>query len=270
MLRTRILTAAVALPLAVAGILWLPNAAVAAILGFVLAVGAWEWARLIGLQAVGVRGTYTVLAALLFGLLWLNTHPTVAVGVPWLAMLWWLLAALLVARFPRGWDVSVGQIPLSAGLGLLILGAAFDALVRLHVSGPGPALMLFVFVLVWAADTGAYFAGHALGRRKLAPRVSPGKTWEGAGGGIVAAALVSAAAAWYFGYWPSGAASFVVLAAISAVFSIVGDLTLSMFKRQAGLKDSGTLFPGHGGVLDRLDSVLAAAPCFFFCFTYLL
>jgi phosphatidate cytidylyltransferase len=131
------------------------------------------------------------------------------------------------------------------------------ALARLHAHGP--QLLLFLFLLVVAADVGAYFAGRRFGRNKLAPRVSPGKTWEGVLGGFVAAALLAAFGVWWFAV---DAPRFLGLCMIVVVASIIGDLTESLFKRHAGLKDSGTLLPGHGGLLDRVDSVTAAAPVF--------
>ena len=119
--------------------------------------------------------------------------------------------------------------------------------------------MLFLLLLVWAADIGAFFAGRSFGRLKLAPQVSPAKTWEGVLGGLGAAALVAAAGAWWFDL---PRVAFLSLCLAVALISVVGDLTESMFKRYAGLKDSGSVFPGHGGVLDRIDSVTAAAPLF--------
>jgi phosphatidate cytidylyltransferase len=140
---------------------------------------------------------------------------------------------------------------------LFALVPVWLALVRLHEQGP--QLMLFLLLLVVAADIGAYFAGRALGKHKLAPRVSPGKTWEGVGGGLVAAAMMAAFGVWWF---DMDAVPFMALCIVVAIASVVGDLTESMFKRHAGLKDSGNLLPGHGGVLDRVDSVTAAAPVF--------
>lgn len=263
MLRTRILTAVVVLPLAVAGILWLPTAAVAAVLAALLAVGAWEWARLASLTSVIARRGFVVAGLVVFALLW---YPPVRAATAWavllLAVLWWLAAVVLVARFPRGWDLSVGVPAVAAALGLLVLAAPYVGLVTLHAGSQGAALMLLMFVLIWAADTGAYFAGRAWGRHKLAPRVSPGKTREGAIGGIALALLAAAIGGWLLEFHGLRLAAFVLLGGVTAAVSIVGDLAISMFKRQAGVKDSGTLFPGHGGVLDRLDSMLAAAPVF--------
>ncbi len=165
---------------------------------------------------------------------------------------WWALALLWIAVAPA--SVNRGR---AAVAGLFALVPVWLALVRLHAQGP--QLMLFLLLLVVAADIGAYFAGRALGKHKLAPRVSPGKTWEGVGGGLVAAALMAAFGVWWFSM---DTVPFMALCILVAIASVVGDLTESMFKRHAGLKDSGTLLPGHGGVLDRVDSVTAAAPVF--------
>jgi len=148
-------------------------------------------------------------------------------------------------------------------LGLAVLAPAFVALARLQISAQGfargPLMVLWLILMVCAADIGAYFAGRAFGRRKLAPRVSPGKTLEGALGGIALVSLIAWAGAVHFGL-PQPAV--VAFGCAVGIFSIVGDLTESMFKRAAGLKDSGILLPGHGGLLDRIDSVTAAAPLY--------
>lgn len=265
MLATRIATALVLVPLVVAGILLLPTPPVALIFAALMLLGAWEWARLLGL-AVLARAGYTLVFGATVVVLWLISPiavgPGVAAIVIGLGCIWWIAAVYWLLRFPRDWDVSIGRPGVGVVLGLVVLCAPLAAVHYLHASDQGPMLLLLFFVLVWGADTGAYFAGRALGRHKLAPRVSPGKTREGAVGGVVAALLVAAAGAGLLGYDGGRFAAFVVLGGWVAVVSIVGDLTLSMFKRHAGLKDSGTLFPGHGGVLDRLDSVIAAAPWF--------
>lgn len=268
MLLTRILTAAVLLPLVVVGILYLPTAGVAVVIAAFLTVGAWEWGALTRFSATGARVGFAVATAAMLLLLWWQQSAATSVILV-LSFLWWLLATIWLFRFPRGWDVSVGAAPLAGALGLLLLAAPFVALVRLHGGNAGPQLVLSLFVLVWAADTGAYFAGRALGRHKLAPRVSPGKTWEGAAGGLLLSLAVAWLAAWWLDFGDTRTVCFVLLGGGVALISIVGDLTISMFKRQAGVKDTGTLLPGHGGVLDRLDSLLAAAPCFVLALEFL-
>jgi phosphatidate cytidylyltransferase len=166
---------------------------------------------------------------------------------------WWLVALLWIALAP-------GRVPRAAAAlaGALALLPTWYAVVRIDGHWPqGAQWTLFILVLCVAADTGAFFAGRWFGRVPLAPRVSPNKTWEGVLGGIVLALIVAAAAASWFGVPP---VRFLPLCAGAAAFSVVGDLTESLLKRHVNLKDSGRLFPGHGGVLDRIDSVTAATP----------
>ena len=141
--------------------------------------------------------------------------------------------------------------------GIFILIPLFVALASLYTAGP--LYLLFALFVVWGADVGAYFAGRRLGRVKLAPQISPGKTWEGVFGGLAVVAIVATVFASSLGLAPAVLIPFSMAA---AALSVVGDLTVSMFKRTAGVKDSGSLFPGHGGILDRIDSVSAAAPLF--------
>ena len=173
-------------------------------------------------------------------------------------MVWWIIAALWIWLAP-----SRHQATLTLLCGAAVLVPAFVSLARLQVTthgfASGPVLVTWLLLLVVAADVGAYFTGRGLGRHKMAPRVSPGKTWEGAAGGLVMVALVAWGGALHFGL---PALSVVAFACLLDFFSVIGDLTESMFKRAAGLKDSGDLLPGHGGLLDRLDSVTASAPLY--------
>ena len=123
-------------------------------------------------------------------------------------------------------------------------------------------MIIVLFSLVWGADSSAYFVGRRFGRYKLAPRVSPGKTWEGIGGAVLAGMLIGACAGWWCGLEAETGALFVVLCVVTVAISIVGDLTESLIKRHGGVKDSGSLLPGHGGLLDRVDSLTAAAPVY--------
>jgi phosphatidate cytidylyltransferase len=235
------------------GVFLLPPLWAALAFGLVFTIGAWEWAGFGALRHALARASYTLIVALLLLLSWRWTetlaHLIILLGV---ACAWWVIALFWLTLAPTRHRPTVTLI-----CGLLVLVPAFLALARLQISARGPLLVLWLVLMVCAADIGAYFAGRALGRRKLAPRVSPGKTVEGAAGGLAMALLVAWGGAVYFGL-----PTLAVLAFGSGVgiFSIVGDLTESMFKRAASLKDSGTLLPGHGGLLDRLDSVTAAAP----------
>ena len=257
MLRTRLLTAAILACILLSGLFLLsPPWAVLAI-GAVFTVGAWEWGGFGALRGAASRAAYAACMALLLFFTWKwSADPAHLILLLRAACLWWVTALLWLCFIPSR------QYPLLAlACGLPVLAPAFIALARLQIAtqglARGPLIVLWLVLLVIAADIGAYFAGRSLGRRKLAPSVSPGKTWEGALGGLSMVALVAWGGAAYFGLRP---VSTVAFGCTVGVFSIIGDLTESMFKRAAGLKDSGALLPGHGGMLDRIDSVTAAAP----------
>ena len=262
-LRNRVATAAVLIALLLAVLFWLPVAATVALLTVVVLVGAWEWSAFVKLTDSGSRAAYVGLIGLLLPLAWLATRT--AAGLEALlsvALLWWLIALVWIVAAPR----RVTRC--SAGLaGLLSLVPAWLALARLRVQTPhGAQWVLFALVLVWMADIGAYFCGRRFGSRRLAPTVSPGKTWEGALGGFIASGVVAVAGGTWFRL---PIERFLGLCLGAVAFSIVGDLTESLLKRFAGMKDSGTLFPGHGGVMDRIDSVTGAAPVLLLGLTFL-
>lgn len=254
MLKQRVITALLMAPLALLFILWVPHQVTMLVLALLVLAGAWEWAAFPGLASAGARSLYTGAMALMLGLLWLaGTHSSQLDMVIYGSLVWWLLAFIWIVFAPTHmsrWAAAVG--------GFLVLVPAWLALVRLHEHDP--RLMLLLLLVVVAADVGAYFAGRQFGRHKLAPQVSPGKTWEGVVGGLAGAALMATLAVMWL---KVSVPWFVALCAAVVVASIVGDLTESLFKRHAGLKDSGSLLPGHGGVLDRVDSITAAAPVFF-------
>ena len=251
MLRTRIITAVIAL--VVLGVVLFaipPRLAELFIAGVVLA-GAWEWSGFLGASGSLSRSAY----AAVIGALIVATYvllPVVTLAVLQIAFLWWFAAFIWILFFPTPIPLIVRMI-----VGALVLVPMFLALIVLYRMGP--LVLLLALLIVWAADAGAYFAGKQFGRVKLAPSISPGKTWEGVIGGLAAVALLSVAVA----QWSDASLAVLLPFCLAvAVLSIVGDLTVSMFKRTAGVKDSGSLFPGHGGVLDRVDSVAAAAPLF--------
>jgi phosphatidate cytidylyltransferase len=257
-LRQRVLTAVILVVVLLGVMLGLPFIATVWLVTALVLVGAWEWAAFTGSGTPRVRAAFTaVVAAVLFGLYFYKTTPQVVHAVLYLAMAWWMVAFFWVCLAP-------GRVsPLSAGIaGLLALAPCWLALVYVTFKTESTHWVLFTLALVWAADTGAFFAGRWLGRVPLAPRVSPKKTWEGVFGGMLTSALVAwLAASFLFAVdvWP-----FVFMCVAVAAISIVGDLTESMLKRAVGLKDSGSVFPGHGGMLDRIDSVTAAAPALVF------
>jgi phosphatidate cytidylyltransferase len=264
MLKQRLLTALVLIPLAVWAILQLPLAYFALLLGLVAALGGWEWGRLMQLRSLPARLLFPVILVLALGGGWwlLGRAPTEWLAVPVIALFWWVLALAWVITYPRTqaqWAPRWRQFV----VGLLILAPVWLALVGLQAHHPmGPYLVLYLLSLIWVADSGAYFGGRAWGRHKLTAAVSPGKTWEGVASALLASAAYALAAAALFRLPGNQWLPFAVLSLVTVAFSIVGDLAESMFKRHAGLKDSGGLLPGHGGVLDRIDSLTAAAPVF--------
>lgn len=258
MLKQRIITALILLPIAIIGFFVLTGLAFAGFTGVVIVLGAWEWARLAGFTSPQARIGYA--AAVALGLVFLYQCPALAGLVLVVGLLWWLWAIALVLDYPR--SRRFWQKPTLALLwGLPLLLPAWQGLQLLKTLPQGNALILLLMCLIWAADIGAYFAGRRFGRHKLAPEVSPGKTWEGVAGGLAASLLVTLGAGLSYGWgweWLLIVPGVVVVVA----FSILGDLTESMFKRSAGLKDSSQLLPGHGGILDRIDSLTAAIPVF--------
>jgi phosphatidate cytidylyltransferase len=263
MLLQRIITALVLLPLVLAAVWWAPPAGLYAIFALAGLLAAWEWTALMGLSQPprnGLRGVYVAGSVLVLAGAWL-----VQAQWRWLAAaasLWWLVALCLLPGFPGNLARHRPGTGLLGVLGQLLWVPAVTSLCTLRELPSAAPGLLYVFVLVWAADIGAYFAGRALGRHKLAPQVSPGKTVEGAMGGLLLC-MVWAGLAIGPVFAPAGAADWAKLLALSlvaALLSIVGDLSISMFKRLSGVKDSGRLLPGHGGILDRIDSLLAAAP----------
>ncbi|MFM8356418.1 MAG: phosphatidate cytidylyltransferase [Gammaproteobacteria bacterium] len=255
MLRARIITALLLLPLVFGGIYLLALPHFALLFGVIVLLGAWEWSALGGLDRPLARGGYVVLLALAMGALW--QMPAAHEGVLGLGSLVWLMAIALVIVYPSGRRWLSGPSVLLQGIVLLM--AAWLALVTIRAQANGAHWLVWLFLLVWGADIGGYFAGRRFGRRKLAPAVSPGKTWAGAVGGLGLAALVTLAPLAWLG---RPVLAWLPLVVALVVLSIFGDLYESALKRQRGVKDSGTLLPGHGGVLDRVDALLAALPAF--------
>ena len=252
-LQQRLITALVLLALLVALVFLAPPWATIAVIALAMLGGAWEWSAFLHHDRRRVRAAYVALVALGLVAAW-----SVSTTIDSLSMLllaacaWWVIALLWIMLAPqRGGAIS------AAFAGLCALVPAGVALARVRLEPNGGELLVFILLIVMAADVGAYFAGHALGKTKLAPQVSPGKTWEGVIGGFVVSVLVAYGGSRWLG-WPT--TPMMLLALGAAAFSVVGDLVESLMKRHSGLKDSGRLFPGHGGLLDRLDSLTAGVP----------
>ncbi len=258
MLRQRLVTGTISVLLAVGAVLWLPTAYFALVIGILALISAWEWTALLRFPSLLVRIIYLIFIALC---LWAALHHLPVLAVMTAACLWWLIALVWVLRFPKGRSIWANKW-VGALAGVWILVPTWLALVSLHVNGAaGPYAVLFLLAMTWIADTAAYFSGRRWGSVKLAPEISPGKTWEGVGGAVLAIIVYAAVGSGllFSGKMP---VIFILLCLVTLFFSVLGDLLESMFKRQAGVKDSGTLFPGHGGLLDRIDSLTAAAPVF--------
>jgi phosphatidate cytidylyltransferase len=251
MLRTRIITAVISLVILMAVLFVVPAVVAEIVISLVVLVGAWEWSGLLGIKSNGGRYLYVAIIAALMAVT-VSIFDVYTYQILQVAVLWWSVAFIWTFFFPTPIPAAIRWI-----CGALVLVPLYVALLALYKLSPQN--LLFSLIIVWAADMGAYFAGKQFGRVKLAPAISPGKTWEGVFGGIALVAALSLAWA-HFAALPVA----VVLPFCLAVgaLSVIGDLTVSMFKRTAGVKDSGSLFPGHGGALDRVDSVAAAAPLF--------
>lgn len=274
MLKQRIITALILLPLVIGSVLYLPDLYFAIVFGLFACVGGWEWTRFVcdsnDVKANLLRLLYVFLVFVLLIISWqfVVTNTSITDWVLKVAIAWWLLATVLVIIFPRGaWFRK--NFVLTSALGLLILVSTWTAIVALrnhHIAGI--EMLLYVMILIAVADTGAYFGGRKWGKRKLAPKVSPGKSWEGVIAGLVCVSIVAFSYAYLLGLheetW-SQVFLFVGISLLTAMFSVVGDLTESLYKREAGIKDSGSILPGHGGVLDRMDSITAASPVFVAC-----
>ena len=258
MLKLRIVTALVLLPIVLAAMFLLGRQAFALAAGVFFLAAGWEWSAMVGgLNKAGRVLWLLALAALMLAAEWFRP----AWLLTWLPVVW-IGALMLVLGYPgsarlwrRPWQLML--------IGFVLLVPSWAALVQVQSEGAlglsGAWALLFILLWVWAADTGAYFAGRAFGKHKLAPRVSPGKTIEGLIGGIALALAVVALVAWQAPV--EGSRTLLMLVALLTVLaSALGDLFESMVKREAGVKDSGTMLPGHGGMLDRIDSVTAALP----------
>lgn len=270
MTRTRVIAALILTPIAIAAILLLPTPWMLALAAIVFLGGLWEWFRLADIEDTLARTVLLVVnLALMVAIVWgsrtsqgfsyVLLQVMTIVGVAW-----WLLALLWLRHFEFGADHAATHARVfKLAAGTLAIVPAWCALGFLHGSEAGGHRWLFVaLAIVWAADSGAYFAGRHFGKRKLAPRISPNKTVEGLLGGLLCGLVVALAFAPFAGA-RLGELPLVALAAFAAVlFSVVGDLFESMLKRHVGAKDSGALIPGHGGILDRIDGVVAALPVF--------
>jgi phosphatidate cytidylyltransferase len=247
-MKQRIITAVIALFVLMLVLFVIPRQAALLVIVAVMLGGAWEWSAFLNASGSAMRIAYVLaIAAMLAAVTFLQVDTNLILEA---SMIWWFGALIWSFFFPTPIPAFVRWVA-----GALVIVPLYIALLILY--NAGPMILLFALLIVWVADSGAFFVGKTMGRVKLAPAISPGKTWEGVIGGLLAVALLTLLRSIWV---ETDLAVFIPFYLAVAGISVVGDLTVSMFKRTAGVKDSGSLFPGHGGVLDRIDSVAAAAP----------
>ncbi|KTD08458.1 phosphatidate cytidylyltransferase [Legionella jamestowniensis] len=255
MFRQRLITTLILVPLVLLALYYATNLLFASMITLLLLGCAVEWLQLIPLKQVVLKFAFI---GIIFLLAWVSQFAFNS----WLfaGFIVWFLILVAVISFPA--SEAIWGHPLVVALaGLLVLPLFAQSLINIHAQEQGKALILYLLLLIWAADIGAYLAGKQWGRHKLIPAVSPGKTIEGSLGGFILALLIALIA--YFYFQPQKRLVWFGIAAATALISILGDLFISILKRRAKLKDTGHLLPGHGGVLDRLDSLIAASPLFY-------
>ena len=267
MLIKRLLTAVILIPLVVVAILTLDSFGFVIAMMTVLIIGSWEYSGLINIKSWVAKTLYV--STLAIAAYFLNQTSNLLMPVLLVTLLWWFISSFWIISYPRHTRYWNNYLATRLVNGFFIFVPLIVALSALHQIDR--TLILLLLVLTWAADSGAYFVGRAIGKNKLIPNVSPGKTIEGVAGGILLSLSVmliyvnlsfeNADFEQYFFYG--------VLSLITTLASILGDLFESLHKRVAGVKDSGMLLPGHGGLFDRIDSLTASAPIFFLAYSFL-
>ncbi len=260
MLKKRIFTALVLIPLVLAILFFMPPTLFCLLTGLIVLAAAWEWSHLMEIKTFSRRILYVVLVLFMAFYMLFLPAPLILFA----AFIWWLLATLLVLIYPRAAIVWGQGVFVRGCMGLFVLLPCWVAINFIRNQGDGVYTLLFLFVLIWSADSAAYFVGKKWGTKKLAAEVSPGKSWQGVAGGVLFSMLLVLLMLWVCAVPVNMWLLAILLSFVTVLFSIVGDLFESMLKRRAGVKDSGGLLPGHGGLLDRIDSLTAAAPVFAF------
>lgn len=282
MLKQRIITALILAPLVIAGIFLLPFSFFVIALAAITLIGFWEWTQFVDTKS---RLVAMVIPAMTLGLSLavipsdvtaLSTLTDSHHGILFVGGIWWLIASTLAITYPSSAKFWSASSSLKYFFGLLTLIPFFWSILMLravnYVENPyhGAKLVLLVCFLVWAADTGAYFSGKRFGKTKMAPAVSPNKTIEGLVGGALLAILITWGGATLMDIPFTSLSNLFIIAIITVIASVLGDLVESMFKRVSGIKDSGNILPGHGGILDRIDSLTAALPVFALLYLWVL
>ena len=268
--------------MAILAILFLPVELFKIAVAGVVALGAYEWAKMSGINGRASKVTFMALILIICGVLifavdgqavWYQSELNALYKtILSIAAVWWAVSLVMILTYPKYSSVWKENIPIRAAFGILTLIPTWVAIISLRTNlyevDPfyGASLIFYVLGIVWAADIGAFFCGVKFGKHKLRPNVSPGKSIEGLLGGIMASLAIIAFAALHYQFDASRIGMHILIGVITVAVSALGDLNESMFKRCAGIKDSGKLLPGHGGVMDRIDSLTAAFPVFAFCY----
>lgn len=285
MLLQRIITASILASLIALAVFKLHSEFFSLLLGIITLLAAWEWCNLVGINRLIGRGLFmlALILPMAFIHFWTYILELIATVFDWIEVreysgllewlvippvLFWILIMLLIRNSTTGILKLELKVPYKALIGWFVLVAAWMFLSRLRTFY-GPEMTMYFLLLVWAADIAAYFAGKKFGKTKLAPEISPGKTVEGMYGALIAGILCGIVLSLIYGFQFIIASDFVLLSTLTVLVSIYGDLFFSVVKRQRGVKDSGSLLPGHGGILDRIDSLIAAIP-FFYAGTFLI
>jgi len=283
LLKQRIITALIIAPLAIAAIFYMSLENFSFFIMSVMAIGAWEWGPLMGFENKRRRIAFVITTITLISFIW-YLFPLLSFWssrfelqlfvqyILWLAVLWWLLSATLTFLYPRYSSFWASHRSVRGVFGWLTLIPTWLAFVVLRSNDyvndqyHGAQLIMFLFLMVWSADIGAYFVGKSVGKHKLMPNVSPGKTMEGFIGGVIFACILVSIAGYSLDWQLPQILLVLCVTLLITTISVLGDLNESMFKRQAGIKDSGSILPGHGGILDRIDSLTATAPIYALCY----
>ena len=263
MLNQRTITGLILAPIGIAAVLFLPTAALAAFTSLTVLVAMWEWTRMSGFTSRPMRSAIVALVVLALVVLWLLRNDAASGYVIVAGGIWWIVAFGWLRNFSFGAAPTRENAAIKLAAGLLATLPAWIALTKLHGDPRGgPGWTLLAMMLVSVADTAAYFTGRRFGKAKLCPQISPNKTIAGVYGALASGAILSAIGGWILDVRGLAWLALIALALVTVIASIIGDLFESLVKRQAGVKDSGTLFPGHGGMFDRLDGMFAALPVF--------
>ncbi|MDH5368829.1 MAG: phosphatidate cytidylyltransferase [Gammaproteobacteria bacterium] len=264
MLKNRLLTAFLMGPLILWGVYALPENFFALFAFVLVSVGAWEWSAIAGLIKPIQRGLFIVVNVLLFSAVIFFQNNDINIVIIVASLLWWIICVPLLLSFPfeKNNIVNTKMVKILVGP-ILLLGTLVSMMIIRSNPAYGPEYVLYLILLIWFADSGAYFAGRTLGKNKLIPNVSPGKTWEGVAGALAVTFIVALVSINLLNIPSTHTLMFMLITLVTVIYSIVGDLSESMFKRMANIKDSGHIIPGHGGVLDRIDSLMSGFPVFF-------